>query len=282
MPSPCTALLLDLASLAAVGIPILLVKYLAEPVTRGFFCSDESLRHPYSHSTISTLVNVSVSYGVPTLTIVTWWLTPRLTGRPSLPWRRLWAELRAFLFGALLTQMVSGVTKQLAGRLRPHFVAVCRPTPALSPATCGSWDRPLYLTDFTCQGDPDIFPDPGQRERYVREARLSFPSGHASLACFGMVYCALFLQWRLQRAPPLPRGVAQALLLIYAVACCVSRVTDHKHHPGDVLAGAALGSGLALAALCWCTAGPAADSRSLKRVESVLPEEPLAGELDDS
>jgi hypothetical protein len=72
-------------------------------------CLPQSIRHPYSHSTISTLVNVSVSYGVPTLTIVTCVLAPHLYARPSLapslPWRRLWAELRAFLFGALLTQV---------------------------------------------------------------------------------------------------------------------------------------------------------------------------------
>ena len=33
-------------------------------------------------------------------------------------------------------------------------------------------------------------------EKYRREARLSFPSGHASLASYGMIYGVLYLQWQ--------------------------------------------------------------------------------------
>ena len=59
----------DILCLAAVGIPILLLKYLGQAAKKGFFCSDDSLRHPYFDSTIPTTVNVSVSYGIP-LTII--------------------------------------------------------------------------------------------------------------------------------------------------------------------------------------------------------------------
>ena len=34
--------------------------------------------------------------------------------------------------------------------------------------------------------------------------------------------------------------------MVYAVVCSLSRVTDKKHHPTDVLAGAVLGIALAM------------------------------------
>lgn len=269
---PCSVLL-DLVSLAAAGLPILLVKYLATPTQNGFFCSDLSLRHPFHHSTVPTYMNMSLSYGLPLLIILSNNLTKRLGSRQrsfKTTGSRLWTEVKCFLFGVLTTQMISGVAKQLCGRLRPHFVTVCNPSPSLSTAECGSLESPNYLTNFTCLGNSDVFPDPGVMEKYRREARLSFPSGHASLASYGMLYAVLYLQWQtcLPRAAALPRAVLQALLLLYAIGCCISRVTDFKHHPTDVLAGAVLGCSLALAAVSW---GNRQELRSpKKRVRSAV------------
>ena len=44
---------------------------------------------------------------------------------------------------------------------------------------------------------------------------------------------------------------AQILALVYALLVACSRVTDNKHHPGDVMAGAAMGTLLALLSLAW-------------------------------
>ena len=41
----------------------------------------------------------------------------------------------------------------------------------------------------------------------------------------------------------------QVLMVVYAVGVSISRVTDNKHHPSDVLAGALLGVSLALMSL---------------------------------
>ena len=37
--------------------------------------------------------------------------------------------------------------------------------------------------------------------------------------------------------------------LAYAVFCSLSRISDNKHHPGDVVAGSLLGAALALVAV---------------------------------
>ena len=89
--------------------------------------------------------------------------------------------------------MVSGLCKVTAGRLRPHFLSVCQPT-IQHNATCGSWDRPEYVTNFTCLGNPSLFPSPEEMESRVRETRLSFLSGHASLSWYGAVFSAGYLR----------------------------------------------------------------------------------------
>ena len=41
----------------------------------------------------------------------------------------------------------------------------------------------------------------------------------------------------------------QAGCLAFAVFCSLSRISDNKHHPGDVVAGSLLGAALALVAV---------------------------------
>jgi uncharacterized membrane protein YgcG len=103
----------------------------------------------------------------------------------------------------------------------------------------------------------------------VDEASLSFPSGHAAMSFVGMTYAALALasiptttaagRCAVKKAlgmgvPPSqgPRGVspwlaASCLPLAYAVYVSCTRVTDYKHRPADVVAGAAIGVASALA-----------------------------------
>lgn len=236
----------DILCLAAVGIPILLLKYLAQPNIQGFFCSDDSLRYPYFDSTIPTKVNVSVSYGIPTVLIIIVNLSQTCLNKSSLSSviRTIYQDITFFLFGVFTVQLLSGVCKLTAGRLRPHFMTVCQP----GLVECGTWASPSYVTNYTCVGDSQLFPDEDVRNHRVREARLSFLSGHASLANYSMMYSIMFIQTRTRssQAFRLVRGLLQAVLLLYAVVVSLSRVSDNKHHPTDVIAGAVLGAALAL------------------------------------
>lgn len=67
-------------------------------------------------------------------------------------------------------------------------------------------------------------------------------SGHASIS----VYAALFLIWFLQCRIPQLRSLfliplIQSMLMIWTSFCCISRITDHRHHPHDVIGGVFLG-----------------------------------------
>jgi membrane-associated phospholipid phosphatase len=77
------------------------------------------------------------------------------------------------------------------------------------------------------------------------DSRLSFPSGHTSLAfATATAYTTLALRQHLPHA-------GRNAVLLYAAATAVGalRVAGGKHFPTDVLAGAALGSGIG-----WATA----------------------------
>lgn len=74
------------------------------------------------------------------------------------------------------------------------------------------------------------------RGRVGRDIRLSFPSGHASLSV------ALATSWSLSY----PRWYVLAPGALWATGVTLSRLHLGVHYPSDVLAGAALGAGMAL------------------------------------
>ena len=79
----------------------------------------------------------------------------------------------------------------------------------------------------------------------TKDSRLSFPSGHTSLAfAEATAYTTLALRQHLPHA-----GRNAVLLYVAATAVGALRVAGGKHFPTDVLAGAALGSGIG-----WATA----------------------------
>lgn len=272
--SLASILLVDLLCLSAVGIPLLLLKYLMQPNFLGFFCSDESLRYPYSPSTIPTVVNVSVSYGIPLLLIIfinvsTLWISSSGSSIRSVM-KKIYNNATIFLFGVFSVQLISNVCKLTAGRLRPHFIDVCQ------PSNLESCNPVEYIMNYTCQGNPSLFPDPKSMEHRLREARLSFLSGHSSLAFYGMIYSVILLQQAIGRIRPvlrIPRGVLQVLCLLYAIFVSLTRITDYKHHPTDVIAGAILGTILAVGASIWGKVHPMSIyDLNLQRMDTLTPD----------
>lgn len=96
-------------------------------------------------------------------------------------------------------------------------------------------ERPIYwvLKNGLKRRRPEQFV-PGFRSLIVASDQFSFPSGHSS-AAFLLVTCLCVLY-----------GAAAAPLLIWAVTVGVSRVLLGVHFPGDILAGASMGTLIAL------------------------------------
>jgi len=228
----------DLVCLLLVAAPTLLLNLTGEPTVRGFFCSDPSIALPWQKSTVPTWALILLSYSLPAIVIC-------LVETANLKHADCYSEARLarqvyhmlglFVFGSMVTLLLTDTTKYTVGRLRPHFLAVCRP--ALQPHVCGTAEQPLYVTNYTCRGEPG--PD---SQHQLAQMRLSFVSGHASLSVYSMWFCIVYLQQRMgTRNFRLVKPLIQLGCALAALFTCLTRVSDNQHHPGDVVAGAGLG-----------------------------------------
>jgi diacylglycerol diphosphate phosphatase/phosphatidate phosphatase len=141
------------------------------------------------------------------------------------------------------TTLLVSIIKWVVGGLRPHFLSVCVPRiPSIVPgvATLG----PSYYTaSKICTGAP----------HRVKEAQMSFPSGHASAAFAGFGFLALYLNAKNNVFAHRANGkrishwklVMFVLPWLIAVLIAASKIRDGWHHPVDVIFGALIGTALA-------------------------------------
>ncbi|XP_066967219.1 putative phosphatidate phosphatase isoform X2 [Macrobrachium rosenbergii] len=234
---------LNFILLLIVAIPILVLFLVGKPYERGFNCDDQSLRYPYKDSTVHTLVLYFVGTGLPAIAIslLEWSRTRResvgkpvkLCGRNLHSW--FWAaycSVGTFLFGCACSQLTTDIAKYTVGRLRPHFVDICKPD--WSQINCSE----IYVQHIPCTNTD---------EHRLKEARLSFPSGHASFSAYTMIYLVIYLQVRFKfKGPELLRPFLQFVCLMLTFYTSVSRISDYKHHWSDVLSGFIIGTIVAI------------------------------------
>lgn len=170
--------------------------------------------------------------------------------------------------------------KWFIGGLRPHFLTVCRPLSPPPLSVLGAAGHAVWYTAVVCTGDA----------KQVKEAQMSFPSGHSSAAFAGFGFLALYLNGKLKvvgRRPHGARGedgvegaqgvyvprskeetcedvhvdagrrvshwkvVVWVLPWLFAFLMAASKVRDCWHHPVDVLFGSLVGILFAHLAY-WC------------------------------
>lgn len=174
-------------------------------------------------------------------------------------------ELFGMAQAIFLSMGTYNAIKSFVGRLRPNFFAACDYKGYGTGLRAGNLTAYLAATVPGAVGDVAHCLAPLED---VDEASLSFPSGHAAMSFAGMTYATLALA-AVARViahtrkrgdgshsrggrEVFPRGVspwlaAACLPLSYAVYVSCTRVTDYKHRPEDVLAGAVIGVASALA-----------------------------------
>ncbi|XP_020384673.1 phospholipid phosphatase 1 isoform X1 [Rhincodon typus] len=221
---------LDVICLILAGMPMGVINlFKVNPFQRGFYCDDESIKYPFKNSTVTSTVLYTVGLSLPISSIIVGELA-------SVHWNHLYSNsfvrnsyiatlykaIGTFLFGAAANQSLTDIAKYSIGRLRPHFLDVCKPDWAKINCDSG------YIDDFACLGDPKM----------STEARLSFFSGHSSFSMYCMVFLAFYLQARMVGDwSRLLRPTLQFGLIACAVYVGLSRVSDYKHHWSDVLTG---------------------------------------------
>lgn len=84
-----------------------------------------------------------------------------------------------FLFGAAMSQSLTDIAKYSIGRLRPHFLDVCKPDWKLINCSLGT-----YVEEFTCTGDQRMVTE-GRWVRLLASRRCSLLllSRHTLFTC---------------------------------------------------------------------------------------------------
>ncbi|RUS83344.1 hypothetical protein EGW08_008891 [Elysia chlorotica] len=229
----------DVLCIALVVTGVFVIQKQVGTFQRGLFCDDESIKHPVKSDTISVPLVLAVGMIVPFVVILSveyafrnggqiMIMTTKTSGQQTYWLSSFYNAFAVFIFGSVVTQFLTELAKHSVGRLRPHFYTLC--DPEVDAAICAKG----YITDFKCKStDVDM----------LKEARLSFPSGHSSFAIYSAVYLILYLEGRIAcRTVVLAKPVVQLFVFALAFFTCLSRISDYKHHWSDVFAGGVLGA----------------------------------------
>ncbi|XP_034045582.1 phosphatidic acid phosphatase type 2D [Thalassophryne amazonica] len=224
---------LDLLCLCVASIPFFACELKAvTPYERGFFCGDSTITYPFrDREAIPDVLLIAGGIVITGLTIALgecYRVRFRSVHSRAFVSNRyvscLYKELGSFLFGCCVGQSLTNMAKLSVGRLRPNFLSVCNITYASINCTPGS-----YVPHVEC---------PRTSKKMVEEARKSFFSGHASFAMYTMLYLAFYLQARFSwRGARLLRPLIQFILVMIAIYTGLSRISDYRHHPSDVITG---------------------------------------------
>ncbi|KAL7648813.1 UNVERIFIED_CONTAM: hypothetical protein RMT77_000720 [Armadillidium vulgare] len=238
-------IIVDIIIFLMVVIPIIVLDIVGVPYERGFFCDDATIRYPYKYPIIPTLFLVLFFLLVPIIVVALiefmhvkeCYNVLTKKKRFSKWFWSFYRFLRAFLFGFAISLLVVQIFKFTLGALRPHFLDVCNPE-----VDCNGGND-SYIPGDVCNPESD------EDDAFVRDARLSFMSAHASVSAFCMFFLIFYLQYRLliQRYT-LVRPFLQYICLVLTILVSLSRISDHHHHWSDVLAGFL--NGLIFAILC--------------------------------
>ena len=233
-----------------------------EPYKRGFFCNEESIKHPDLEEEIPESIAfaiwaIIIFLLIPSIELLHITIYSHLSPTPLGKWApwvfiELYRILGYFTLGALFTLLTTEMAKFKVGRLRPYFLTICAPD--LSDVKCKDKDGYyIFVTNYTCTGDAEE----------VREARKSFISGHTSLSFYTATFLIIYIQARLRRmrskyfCDSKNRSVKMYKMMfsclkilrpimqfgIFSVASYISltRISDYKHYSGDVLTGMVVG-----------------------------------------
>jgi len=204
---------------------------------------DEIDRHvPLKDETVS-LRYLALQSSIIPFAIVGWiiYLKLRKEKLNSISYRRqltiCYRCLMSYISLMIVINSIVEISKRMFGRPRPFFLQLCYGSEEKVPELS---DIPPLLTNKVCMSvNAEV------TERDLNFARLSFPSGHSAIAASTSIWTGLFADELIQYyRVPSGKGVFSSimvLLLCNAIWIGSSRLTDNRHHPGDILAGFILG-----------------------------------------
>lgn len=197
------------------------IYFFSQPFVRGFHCDDDSIRRPLEPLTVNLATIIIMSTVIPILVM---WLTEvRFERDPGF-------RLKRFAFSSLTNLTTTLFFKFAVGRLRPHFLAVCRPNVDCSKHSGQFIDSHMYK----CLN---------LNQREVSQARQSFFSGHASISMNAAIYLIIYLHVHYERS--LIKSLAQFAILLVGLYPGITQYNNYWHHWDDVVVGHLVGTACA-------------------------------------
>ena len=138
-------------------------------------------------------------------------------------------QLVPFLFAAASSQMITEIAKYSIGRLRPHFIDLCKPiikSSGIKIDRFSNCDSPYtYVEEYECSTVGTI------PEKWLKDVHLSFMSGHSSFSSVCLIYLVYYIQNRFNWSfIGLIKHLMQAGLIFLVFYTGMSRISDYKHH----------------------------------------------------
>ncbi|KAM3624264.1 uncharacterized protein V6R79_021267 [Siganus canaliculatus] len=219
---------------------------------QGFFCFDKAYSKPYpgpeDNSKAPPVLVYSLVTAIPTVTILIGEVTSffvKTEGaqektivtadccyfNPLL--RRIVRFLGVYSFGLFTTTIFANAGQVVTGHQTPHFLSACKPN-----YTALGCQSPLqYISERrACTGNPYL----------VASARKSFPSKDAALSFYSAIYTVMYVTLVFRtKGTRLTKPTLCLVLLSLAVLVGVIRVTEHRNHWNDVVAGFITGGAIA-------------------------------------
>ena len=261
---------LEMFCLTILAIPMLYVHMIADhytPFHRGFFCDDQNLKHPYIADQTVPMELCFIIWAVLIIFFVFLVEFLRVKSREqkplpifghNFPWLiiELYRHMGYMTVGATTCFLFTDMSKFTIGRLRPHFLSICQPD---YTRVCKE-ENGLY-EKFVTENETEICQGTATA-KMLKEARLSFMSGHSSFSFYCATFLIIYLQARLNKIPETScyigytakvlkvlRPFIQFGVFILAFWISLTRISDYFHHPLDVTVGALVGIGFAIVTL---------------------------------
>lgn len=224
-----------------VALLAFLIGQFVYPYCKGFRWDDATISMPYAQQeTFPTWSLVPIVIVPVCLETVVIFFVPRKhfmfpLNPNTTPRRQLMLEVNSWALiqvQALMLQLMFVDTMKLyAGRIRPDFLSRLESI-GIAPGPGIQFHCELMSNSF------------------IREGRLSFPSGHSSTSFAAMIPFSVFMMHHLR---PWLKGciirmVACILPLYISFIVAVSRTRDNRHHFSDILAGSLIGTFAAIGA----------------------------------
>ena len=228
-------------------LPSIILRFSSiEPFHRGYFCLDRSIQYPFvGYQTVPTYLCavIWVVFCIIHLSLV-------FIAKKSC--KLMYETMYKLILGFSICMLITDVGKYSVGRLRPYFMSVCNP----------DVDNVCYdmnISNFQQEDNETYYFPDIHHQRYVmdedtcstltadksmlKEARLSFVSGHSSSSFYTSVYLYLLTASQDDDSSPwILKILLQLSSILMAFWISLTRISDYMHHPEDVIMGAIIGT----------------------------------------